>query len=784
MKLPPFSFVVLDTETTGFVPRVHHVIEYAAMRAEGGKITDTYEQLFAIKEPVPPMIQVLTRIKPDALMNQPVFSEKLAEIEEKLKGVDLLIGQNLGFDINMLKGEGINLTERAWVDTSMLASLVFPEFRSYSLGYMSAQLKLNHEPAHRALGDVRATLEMLTKIWERLLELPPEELKFAKDVMSKSSPGYALFFDALPKSISKKASWISPKKREKVKMTKGSVSVSKPPVGTVELHEEGLHCNCLQDIINASVADDSAVHWIAVKNLESSLKRLHIPDGVTVIHPPQLLLNPEAMKALKKQEKYNVEEAFLLLKNEWFNPRTRNDIAIHGNEKDLWNGKVACAATTDVYVKQFAEPSSVFLIDHRQLLSFLTDPAHAAHGALKTDAHIIVDDASMLEDTATKAFGHYLGLDGLRAAAGSDKELLRFTDLFALFAEQIRHGEDQYYLTPGDLRRSEVKALREQLEILLKRGDLPEKTLEQLREAKALTEENLVQEQIVWLERRMDGSLSIISAPKNADKMLNTYLYSKYATTLLVPKGSTVLPEIVPPQAATKVTNDAGFTPCPLTVSFPSDMSLMTFMQNPLPGKTIVLAGSKRVIEQMFILHTERLESEGVTLICQGTSGGQNRMESEFIAAESPAILMITPFMYEGLDFPEGTADRLVLDSVPFDHPNHPVMSVRKNHYKNSFMEYAMPRVEYRLFRLMRTFCRHRRENAEMMCFDKRLFEKDYGARLQRYMAQFATNSPPIVEAPAESVSGTKKKTPAKKKTSVKKAEPKTKADGQMQLPL
>jgi hypothetical protein len=261
-------------------------------------------------------------------------------------------------------------------------------------------------------------------------------------------------------------------------------------------------------------------------------------------------------------------------------------------------------------------------------------------------------------------------------------------------------------------------------------------------------------------------------------------LYSKYATTLLVPKGSTAFPEIVPQHAKTKTTSDAGFSPCPLTVLFPGDMSLTSFMQNPLPGKTIVLAGSKRVIEQMFILHTERLEEQGVTMICQGMSGGQNRMESEFIAAESPAMLVVTPFMYEGLDFPEGTADRLVLDSVPFDHPNHPVMSVRKNHYKSAFTEYSIPRVEYRLFRLMRTFCRHRKENAEMLVLDKRLFEKDYGSRLQRYMAQFGTSSRPIVEAPAQAITGTKKKTTAKKASAKKPSQPKTKADGQMQLPL
>lgn len=782
MRLPPFSFAVLDTETTGFVPRVHHVIEYAAIRAEGGEITDTYEQLFSVKEQIPPHVQVLTRIKQDMLVGKPVFEELRPTIEKKLDGLDLLIGQNLAFDIGMLRGEGIDLSDRPWVDTSMLASLVFPEFRSFSLQYMSTQLNLTHEPAHRALGDVRATLELFVRIWERLVELPEDQLSFAKDIMSRSSEGYKLLFAALPASTSKKASWITPRVRTAISQKNGHATLTPPPLGTVELHEEGLSPSCLQQIVN-DTSNVSSVRWIAVKNLESTLKRLDIPQTLTVLHPPQLLLNPEAAARLRKQDSFLPEEALLLLKLEWFKPRTRNDIALHGGEKDLWNGKIACAATSGAYTEQFKVKTSAFLLDHRQLLSFLADPAHAAGSALTENAHIIVDDASMLEDTATKAYGHFLALDDLRAAASGSEPLTRLTDLLAIFLETIRGGEDQYFLTPADLRRSEAKSLLIQAQEFLKQ-DLPEKTREQLMQALALLEENLPEQHIIWIERRLDGALTLQSAPKHVDTLLHKYLYSRYPTTLLVPKGSNgVLPEIVSDTTLKKTDSGEGFSPCALTVSFPTDQTITSFLQHPLPGKTIMLAGSKRVIEQAFIAHTEHLEDEGVTLICQGMSGGQGRMESEFIAAHSPAILMVTPFMYEGLDFPEGTADRLVLDQVPFDHPNHPVMSKRKDRYRNAFMEYCLPRVEYRLFRLMRTFCRHRREDAEMMVFDRRLVEKDYGARLQRLMAQFATAAGPIIEAPAPSVS--RPKTQAKPKAPKKNIPVKPKKDDdQMQIPL
>lgn len=770
MRLPPLNFIVLDTETTGFVPRVHHVIEYASMTAKNGEVTDSYEQLFAVTEEIPPHVQVLTRIKPDDLVNKPVFIEKLPEIEAALKGADLLVGQNLGFDLGMIKGEGIDVTDKPWVDTSMLASLVFPEFRSFSLQYMSATLELNHAPAHRALGDVRATLELFGKIWERLLELSPEQLAFAKSVMGKSTPGYKMLFDALPDEGGSGATWIVPRTRADVTVSDARAVLSPAAHGTVELQEEGLHSGCLQDILNAAAEDETVTRWIAVKNLENALKRIRIPENVTVVHPPQLLLNPEAAKKLSQQEAYSVDEALMHLKLTWFNPRTRNDVALHGGEKDIWNGTIACATSSDAFTNQFEGTPRAYLLDHRQLLSILADPSHAAHRALNTDAHIVVDDASMLEDTATKAYGHYASLDDLRAAAKDDAGLLRFTDLLAILLEKIRGNEDQYFLTPADLRKDETVALRTQADELLSRSDLPAKTMEMLREARALLEQNLPMDHIVWLERRLDGSLTMHAAPERVDKMLRAHLYDPYRTTLLAPAGSAGhLPEIVPKEMPVHVTETTTFTPCTLTVSFPPDQNLQSFLQNPPAGKTILLAGSKRVIEQAFIQHTETLEAKGITLICQGMGGGQGRMESDFIAAAEPSILMVTPFMYEGFDFPLGTADRLVLDAVPFDHPNQPVVARRRQHYGNAFSEYNMPRVEYRLFRLMRTFCRHRKDGGDILVFDKRLTEKDYGARLIRYMSQFAGGEQPTIE-----------QTAAPKK----KREPKTKSDGQMQLPF
>ena len=742
MRLPPIPFTVLDTETTGFVPRIHHVIEFASMRAENGEIVDTFEQLFSVKEEIPPHIQVLTRILPADIAGKPTFPEKYDAIRSAIGENTLLVGQNLGYDIGMIKGEGIDLSERPWIDTSMLASLVFPEFRSYSLQYMSDLLKLNHSPAHRALGDVRATTELLGKIWERLLELSPKELAFAKDIMGRTNSGYAQLFDALPASTSTSALWISQKTTSTKDANDQQLLIEKPQVGTVQLYEEGLDPNGLQHILNAAASDATTTTWIAVKNLEAHLRKLNVPESVTVIHPAYLLLNPEAGSQLLAQPTMTSDEALLALKLAWFSPRTRNDVSLHGLEKDIWNGKLACTETSATYTSQFTKKSAVYLLDHRQLLAFLSDPTHAGHNALTSDAHIIIDDASMLEDTATKAYGHECSIDDLRAAASNDEALTSLTDLLSLWIEKIRKGEDTHFISHAELDLPETKGLRAQVGDMLATGDLSEKTKEQLLELAALLEHTVLTNNLVWAECRINGSLFLHAAPEAVDKLLDQYLYERFATTLLVPRGCTeTLVEVVPPKRAVKSVIDDRRTTCDVTVSFPEDLLLSEFLKNPLDGKSIVLAGSKRAIEFLYITYTQQLEEKNVTLICQGLSGGLNRMESEFLAAEGTTVWILTPWMYEGTDIPLGSVDRIVLEALPFDHPGQPIFTKRKDHQRNGFEGYALPRVECRLFRLLRTFCRQRKDGGEMIVVDKRLHEKAYGRRVMQYLGQFGTQT-------------------------------------------
>lgn len=752
MQFPNLPLVVLDTETTGLVPRVNKIIEFACVRLQNGAIEEEYEQLISVGVSIPPQVEVLTRIKTADLEGKPVFEDVRNEILSRIGKDTIIVGQNIPYDLAMLKAEGIDLSDRPWIDTSMLASLVFPNLESYSLGYLSTVLRLNHAPVHRALGDVHATMELLGSCWERLLELPEGMRKEAQELMQKAPEGYGRLFDALPAPVSTKSpGWLTVTKHDagEARAEITGVTLEKPS-GAVTLIEEPPAPGVLEEIISRAAADTSTVHWIAVKNLESTCKRLVIPEGVRVLSPPFLLLDPESKDALLSQEFLSADEATLALKLLWYAPAMQSDFPLHGDEISVWNGKVACTEESPAYIRQFENLPSVILLDHRQLLSFVADPAHTAHGALTEEAHIIIDDASMLEDTATKAYGWQCAIPYLRAAAEGSDSLTKLADIAALWAERTRNGQDIRYIAVSDLNHPDVRGMCLLLEAALTDTSLPKLALRQLSHLLQILQPENLHDRIAYIEMRYNGELHIQSVPERIGSFLQQHLYGTYPTSLLIPPGcANSLSEILPAETETTLYLDVS-ADIPFTLRYPDDCQLESLLQNPPEGKSIILMGSKRSIDGAYIKHAEEMEQRGITLICQGLCGGAGRMRANFIASENTTLWLLTPWAYEGVSLPEGEADRLIIFTLPFDHPSHAVLCRRAEHYRNAFEQYSLARLLHRLFRLLRTFGTQCSKGASVQIMDDRLRTKGYGKHILAFLSQF------VVEESAKST----KKTP------------------------
>jgi DNA polymerase III epsilon subunit-like protein len=793
MRLPAIPLVVLDTETTGFVPRVHRVIEFASAICREGELESEYEQLITADE-VPPVVQVLTRIKTTDLTDKPTFAEKKAEILGAIPPDALIVGQNVPFDIGMLKGEGIDLSERPWIDTSMLASLLFPELESYSLGYLSRVLKLNHDPPHRALGDVRATLELLSKCWERLLELPPDLREVADVVMSKAPAGYKMLFAALPKATAKKEpAWITWKEDAVAATTGTPIALTAPTPPQPNLIEETLSPLHLQEIIEGALQEKKRRSWIAVKNLRGVTGRLPeaLLEKMRVLRPAYALLDADAVKRLSEQPSFTNDEATLALKIAWYEPESRDKAPVHGGEEAVWNGKLGSTQNSPAFTAQLKDLPNVVLLEHRDLLQILADETHPARPALMESdlpVHVIIDDASMLEDTATRAFGWFCAADDIRAAAEGNTELMKLTDTMQLWIEKTRQMQEIRYLSPSDLSSLESKGLRKLLDAALL-NELPAQLQRHLSSFRKILEPENMAHRIAYIEQRPNGSQIVQSVPEKIGLLLGETLFSKFPTTLLIPKGcAAMLPEILPAGKGVPLKQDAPNVAIP--TMFSSNRPFDSYFEQPLPGKTIILLPGKGAIEDLYVKYAEALEKKNVTLICQGVGGGMGRMRAEFLAADAPVLWLLTPWMFEGVDLPPATVSHLVLKTFPFDHPSHPILSRRANNFRDPFSEYSLARLIHRLFRLLRTYERSRVKFGDLYVLDERISTKAYGKTVRAYLDQFAMD----VEEPEMETTRTAPAAPSNpfdvkavysdekpKKKPAKKA-PKKKDEGQMTM--
>lgn len=156
--------VCVDVETTGLAPdKGARVCEVALLRSEGEREVARFESLVHPQQPIPPEVIRVHGITDAMVAGAPAFAALLPDIRDLLQGA-VVVGHNVHFDLRFLRHEwrvaGESLPECAAVDTLALARTYF-DFPQNGLGAIAAALGIAHTAAHRAMGDVLATWNVL-----------------------------------------------------------------------------------------------------------------------------------------------------------------------------------------------------------------------------------------------------------------------------------------------------------------------------------------------------------------------------------------------------------------------------------------------------------------------------------------------------------------------------------------------------------------------------------------------------------------------------------------------
>lgn len=165
------TFVVFDFEATGLDIATIEPIEIGALKVKDGKVTETFGSLLDPGCHIPEQVAEKTHITDKMVAGMPAFTDVLPDFFKFTRGA-VLVGHNIsGYDFPLLAkyaDKAGYIFDNELEDTVILARKYLPEMRHVGLEALTKALGITHIEAHRAMGDVFATLEVLRVIAARM----------------------------------------------------------------------------------------------------------------------------------------------------------------------------------------------------------------------------------------------------------------------------------------------------------------------------------------------------------------------------------------------------------------------------------------------------------------------------------------------------------------------------------------------------------------------------------------------------------------------------------------
>ncbi len=197
----PLDFTSFDTETTGFDTTYDHIIELAAVRYRDGQAAEAWSSLIKPPESIPEVITLLTGISNEMVADAPSIAEALPAFVRFI-GEDILIGHNIGFDINFINHAGYEITNR-FVNTLRLSHKVNRELTQHRLIDIADHYKLSPPGYHRSLADAATTAAVYLIMRDKVLSAMTEQEfadSFQRDPAAKTD--YRAFISSMGDVVS------------------------------------------------------------------------------------------------------------------------------------------------------------------------------------------------------------------------------------------------------------------------------------------------------------------------------------------------------------------------------------------------------------------------------------------------------------------------------------------------------------------------------------------------------------------------------------------------------
>jgi DNA polymerase-3 subunit epsilon len=164
-----YRIAVLDTETTGLYPSRDRLVEIAVMvlEVDGGsgrlvRRLETYQGLHDPGMPIPPEATAIHGITDAMVKGHRIDAARVARM---LAEADLVVAHNSGFDKGFVRQLVPGVDAMVWGCScrGIPWRRLYASLENTRLQHLAARLAVRAGTAHRALGDVETTVDLILR---------------------------------------------------------------------------------------------------------------------------------------------------------------------------------------------------------------------------------------------------------------------------------------------------------------------------------------------------------------------------------------------------------------------------------------------------------------------------------------------------------------------------------------------------------------------------------------------------------------------------------------------
>lgn len=176
-RMANITFVIFDTETTGFSPAKDRLVEIGAVKVLNGKVLGEKTWLINPHRYIPWYVQQVHNITPEMIKDMPTFAEIYPEFLEFIDG-SVLIAHNAPFDIRFIAAEAernnMPPPKNGVLDSLALFRNWYPELKNHRVSDLINLFEISTDgmQAHRATDDSLFVYYAIQKEMERRSEEP------------------------------------------------------------------------------------------------------------------------------------------------------------------------------------------------------------------------------------------------------------------------------------------------------------------------------------------------------------------------------------------------------------------------------------------------------------------------------------------------------------------------------------------------------------------------------------------------------------------------------------